>query len=48
MAEYMALRIISGMLDYCYVIGKRPDLEGCINASLINKNRTDLIRVCEV
>ena len=46
MAEYLALRIISGVLDYCYVVGKRADLKSGIDESLVEKGRGDLITIC--
>jgi hypothetical protein len=43
MAEYMGYRIISGALDYAYVISKRPDLKTGIDAYLVQEGRQDLI-----
>lgn len=43
MAIYMGSRILSGALDYAYVVSKRPDLKEGIDAFLIEKGREDLI-----
>lgn len=43
MAEFMAQRIIDGLLDYTYVISKRPDLKEGIDKYLKDKSRDDLI-----
>jgi len=43
MAEYLALRIISGALTYTNVVTKRPDLKTAIDENLILKRREDLI-----
>ncbi|GIP25482.1 hypothetical protein J23TS9_06120 [Paenibacillus sp. J23TS9] len=43
MAEFMAQRIVDGAQNYSFVISKRPDLKGGIDAYLTEKERTDLI-----
>ena len=43
MAIYMGSRILSGALDYAYVVSKRPDLKEGIDAFLIEKGGEDLI-----
>ena len=43
MAIYMANRIITGALDYEYVIERRPDLKEDIDAYLILKGKENLI-----
>lgn len=43
MTVYMATRIMSGALEYDYVISKRPDLKEGIDTYLIEQGREDLI-----
>lgn len=43
MIQYMANRIISGALEYSYVVEKRPDLKEGIDEYLIAHEREDLI-----
>lgn len=43
MANYLAQRIIDGVFTYDYVISKRPDLRGNIDAYLISKDCVDII-----
>lgn len=47
MAIYMASRIMSGALDYLYVVERRPDLKEGIDAYLIKQGREDLIKEAE-
>lgn len=43
MIQYMANRIISGALEYTYVIERRPDMKEGIDEYLIAHGRADLI-----
>lgn len=43
MAEYMAQRIINGVYDYSFVVGKRADLKTGIDAYLTTQGRQDLM-----
>lgn len=43
MIQYMGNRIISGALEYTYVMDKRPDLKDDIDEFLIAHGREDLI-----
>lgn len=43
MIQYMSNRIISGALEYTYVVSKRPDLKEGIDEYLIAHGREDLI-----
>lgn len=43
MEKYLASRIISGALEYSYVITKRPDLKEGVDAYLISSGHGDLI-----
>jgi hypothetical protein len=41
--KYLAEKIISGELEYSFVIGKRPDLKVGIDAYLVENGHGDLI-----